>query len=594
MSYPAHELRQALLLGMLRHPDRARAFAAWDTPEGLASLRESLAPPSLTVAELTESFEASLVEAGFTGVVKDKLGRTYHYQDGKRISKAKAEETGLTKEPAKEASKAEDVLTRVKNYDDVDASHLAQLAEHLPALTVERIRAARLHLGARLGKVAWGGAKNKDEMLTRLREFVRGRMEEMAGKGAGEKVAAEPPPAADANPLAGMDRAAKLTKLATLSAFDESGPDPLGVRAAGFPEGIDRKGFEATVSKAIEGQVGIGMDSLYATVGGEMSKRDFVRAVTAMHADGKIGFGGWPRSPSEIPDPDLASMQSSKILWNVHPKSGAAKPAASQDSSPGFTGTDAQGREWQNGKLVSKSEDKAATGKAAPAAPPALDYHAVASDILAANIKGPSGLPPLIPDIIDKLKADHPALTDKAAHDIIYRMKDDGLLVMDTYDTSGLPYEDFEKNLGHKPERFPDVIKANGMKQGVAGWVQAYPDAAEKLETLKKEAGAGAGAKAEAKVKKSAPATSHADTIRSLYDRSGDTSVPMAEIEQTLKPLDGMDKPGLLRVAQAMELAGMKAKSREAIAQAIKQKVLDRRSSAQRERMILDEMPGEG
>jgi hypothetical protein len=76
-----------------------------------------------------------------------------------------------------------------------------------------------------------------------------------------------------------------------------------------------------------------------------------------------------------------------------------------------------------------------------------------------------------------------------------------------------------------------------------------------------------------------------ATTIRGLYDRSGDLSLAMEQIDAELAPLAGLTKPGLLVVAERMELAGMKAKKVNEIRAAIRQKILDRRSSAQREQM---------
>lgn len=76
-----------------------------------------------------------------------------------------------------------------------------------------------------------------------------------------------------------------------------------------------------------------------------------------------------------------------------------------------------------------------------------------------------------------------------------------------------------------------------------------------------------------------------AASIRNLYDRSGDLSLTKEQIDADLAPLTGLTKPGLLVVAERMELAGLKAKKVDEIRGAIRQKILDRRSSAQREQM---------
>lgn len=79
----------------------------------------------------------------------------------------------------------------------------------------------------------------------------------------------------------------------------------------------------------------------------------------------------------------------------------------------------------------------------------------------------------------------------------------------------------------------------------------------------------------------------HADTIRALYERSGkDLTIPMLEIDDTLAPLADMSKKELLVVAKRMELRGFEHKTRAVTEAAIRQKILDRRSSAQRENMI--------
>jgi hypothetical protein len=74
--------------------------------------------------------------------------------------------------------------------------------------------------------------------------------------------------------------------------------------------------------------------------------------------------------------------------------------------------------------------------------------------------------------------------------------------------------------------------------------------------------------------------------VRALYDRAGDASLPMDQIESGLAGVSGLSKDGLLNVCQAMELAGMKSRKVDEIRGAIRQKVLDRRAAAQRATMI--------
>jgi len=74
--------------------------------------------------------------------------------------------------------------------------------------------------------------------------------------------------------------------------------------------------------------------------------------------------------------------------------------------------------------------------------------------------------------------------------------------------------------------------------------------------------------------------------IRQLYDRSGDLSLSKEQIESGLAPLAELNGKGLLKVADVMEIFGMKSKKVGEVQAAIRQKVLDRRTAAQREDMI--------
>jgi hypothetical protein len=76
--------------------------------------------------------------------------------------------------------------------------------------------------------------------------------------------------------------------------------------------------------------------------------------------------------------------------------------------------------------------------------------------------------------------------------------------------------------------------------------------------------------------------------IRHLYDRAGDVSIPHEHVQATLAALDEMSKAELLKLADEMELAGMKNKTATHIRKQIEMKVLDRRSGAQRQAMIED------
>jgi hypothetical protein len=81
--------------------------------------------------------------------------------------------------------------------------------------------------------------------------------------------------------------------------------------------------------------------------------------------------------------------------------------------------------------------------------------------------------------------------------------------------------------------------------------------------------------------------------IHALYERAGDTRIPFAEVERTLAPLASASKAELVKVAEGMELKGMAVKTKGRIEEQIRQRVLDRRSAAQRSAMIQREAGGE-
>jgi len=101
-------------------------------------------------------------------------------------------------------------------------------------------------------------------------------------------------------------------------------PDPMGLRAAGPPTGVDLATFHTRVARAAtdhEQKTGtlIRFDELYQQVGGGMGKRDFARALTHGHDTGAYTLGGWGQSPEEIPDPGLAAVLGEKPYYTVNP-----------------------------------------------------------------------------------------------------------------------------------------------------------------------------------------------------------------------------------------------------------------------------------
>jgi len=98
--------------------------------------------------------EHLLLEAGFTGTKKDSLGRTIHYQDGKRVAAPK--QAATTKTAAKKPAPANptDVAAKIKGHLDagtLTAAHVKALAGQLGTMTVAQLGEVKKTLGLRVG-----------------------------------------------------------------------------------------------------------------------------------------------------------------------------------------------------------------------------------------------------------------------------------------------------------------------------------------------------------------------------------------------------------------------------------------------------------
>lgn len=78
------------------------------------------------------------------------------------------------------AKRAKELIREIALSSDTGPEHLRELADHIPALSVARLRAARIMLGA-----SFGGQRRRDAMVNSLLEHVRGL---------GEKPVASPAP----------------------------------------------------------------------------------------------------------------------------------------------------------------------------------------------------------------------------------------------------------------------------------------------------------------------------------------------------------------------------------------------------------------
>lgn len=78
--------------------------------------------------------------------------------------------------------------------------------------------------------------------------------------------------------------------------------------------------------------------------------------------------------------------------------------------------------------------------------------------------------------------------------------------------------------------------------------------------------------------------------VRDLYDQAPSPSVTEARIDDVLGRARTLTKPALVALAEAIELMGMKARSKDEILKAIRQRVLARKGTAQRADLI-DRIP---
>jgi hypothetical protein len=73
---------------------------------------------------------------------------------------------------------------------------------------------------------------------------------------------------------------------------------------------------------------------------------------------------------------------------------------------------------------------------------------------------------------------------------------------------------------------------------------------------------------------------------RDLYERAADPSVTEGKVEDLARRLGGLAKDGLVTVAEATGLKGMKSKKKDDILGVIRQRILSRKGSSQRVGLI--------
>jgi hypothetical protein len=74
--------------------------------------------------------------------------------------------------------------------------------------------------------------------------------------------------------------------------------------------------------------------------------------------------------------------------------------------------------------------------------------------------------------------------------------------------------------------------------------------------------------------------------VKRVYDQAGDPAVTNDHIEAALAPLSGLTKAALEAIAEAVELKGMKSKTKDSILNSIRARILTRKGAAQRAGLI--------
>jgi hypothetical protein len=98
--------------------------------------------------------------------------------------------------------------------------------------------------------------------------------------------------------------------------------------------------------------------------------------------------------------------------------------------------------------------------------------------------------------------------------------------------------------------------------------------------------GGGGGGRAGAKAAVKVDVNAVVQQVRALYNQAAAQSTTEEVIATQTAPLDQLSKDGLVVVAEAIELMGMKAKKKEEIAAAIRQRIRARRGMSQRVELL--------
>jgi hypothetical protein len=171
-------LRRAAMLAMLQIQEEAmRSGKSADAPEVQAQL-EALAELADDPEQLREAMKGEPVNLAWQeyGASRSGKKRWKDDQSGKlRYQNTRPGEHAEKRQKAQANAKRGSEIVSLALRGEASADHLRELADHLPAMTVDQLRSARVRLGA-----TFSNARKRDAMVSALVEHVRGRAEERA------------------------------------------------------------------------------------------------------------------------------------------------------------------------------------------------------------------------------------------------------------------------------------------------------------------------------------------------------------------------------------------------------------------------------
>jgi hypothetical protein len=115
---------------------------------------------------------------------------------------------------------------------------------------------------------------------------------------------------------------------------------------------------------------------------------------------------------------------------------------------------------------------------------------------------------------------------------------------------------------------------------------EAYRTGGEVPTGASKAGGSGKGAPGKTSAKPAPDANALAQEVRHLYDRAADPSVTTEQIDALAGRLTALPQKGLVVVAEAIDMKGMKSKKKDDILSAIRNRIHTRKGASQKAGMI--------